>query len=36
MASTPEKGARYFAKVTEKIGGFLADLSSTDPSDLYE
>jgi creatinine amidohydrolase len=36
MASTAEKGARYFANVTEKIGGFLADLSSTDPSDLYE
>lgn len=34
--STAAKGAKYFAAVTEKIGGFLADLSATDPENLYE
>ena len=35
-ASTPQKGADYFATVTKKIGGFLAELSAADPEDLYE
>jgi creatinine amidohydrolase len=35
-ASTAKKGADYFAAVTEKIGGFLAELASVDPQDLYE
>jgi creatinine amidohydrolase len=34
-ASSAEKGASYFAMVTEKIGGFLVDLSAADPQDLY-
>ena len=35
-AATAEKGAAYFAAVTEKIGGFLVDLAAADPDDLYE
>ena len=35
-AATAEKGASYFRTVTEKIGGFLADLSAADPTDLYD
>ena len=35
-AATVEKGAAYFATVTQKIGGFLAELSAADPSELYE
>jgi creatinine amidohydrolase len=35
-ASTSAKGAAYFATVTQKIGEFLADLSSADPENLYE
>jgi creatinine amidohydrolase len=35
-AGTPEKGEAYFVAVTEKIGEFLAALSSADPSELYE
>ena len=34
-ASTPEKGARYFAAVTDRIAGFLADLAAADPQSLY-
>jgi creatinine amidohydrolase len=34
--ATAAKGARYFAAVTEKIGGFLAELSAADPENLYE
>jgi creatinine amidohydrolase len=35
-AASAEKGAAYFSAVTEKIGTFLSELSSADPSDLYE
>ena len=35
-AATAAKGASYFAAVTEKIAGFLAELSVADPQDLYE
>jgi len=35
-ASTPDKGAAYFATVTEKIGGFLVELAEADPEDLYD
>jgi creatinine amidohydrolase len=35
-AATAAKGAAYFATVTEKIGGFLADLAAADPENLYE
>ena len=35
-ASTPAKGALYFTMVTEKIGGFLVELSTADPEDLYQ
>ncbi len=34
--STAEKGAAYFVAVTEKLGAFLADLATADPSDLFE
>jgi creatinine amidohydrolase len=34
-ASTAKKGADYFSAVTEKIGGFLAELAAADPQDLY-
>ena len=34
--ATPEAGAAYFRAVTEKIGGFLAELSSAEPGALYE
>lgn len=33
--STAEKGERYFAVLTEKIGGFLNDLAQADPDALY-
>jgi creatinine amidohydrolase len=35
-AATPEKGARYFAAVTERLAAFLAQLASADPDALYE
>jgi creatinine amidohydrolase len=35
-AATPEKGERYFKAVTERIAGFLVDLTTADPDDLYE
>lgn len=34
--SSAEKGARYFAAVTEKIGVFLSDLAAADPGNLFE
>ena len=34
-ASTPEKGARFFDAVTERIGGFLVELAAADPEQLY-
>ena len=34
-AATAEKGARFFAAVTARIGGFLAELAAADPHDLY-
>jgi creatinine amidohydrolase len=33
--ATAEKGKRYFEAVTEAIAGFLTELGSTDPDDLY-
>jgi creatinine amidohydrolase len=35
-ASSPEKGARYLAAVAARIGSFLTDLATTDPSTLYD
>ena len=35
-AATPEKGARYFRAVTERISGFLVELAAADPAQLYE
>jgi creatinine amidohydrolase/Fe(II)-dependent formamide hydrolase-like protein len=35
-AATPEKGARYYAAMTEKIGTFLAELAATDRDALYK
>ena len=35
-AASAEKGARYLDAVSDRIGGFLADLASADPEDLYE
>lgn len=35
-AATPEKGARFFRDVTERIGGFLVDFAGADPDALYE
>lgn len=34
-ASTPEKGEAFFRAVTERVGGFLAELAAADPDDLY-
>ena len=34
-ASTPEKGARFFRAVTERVGGFLVELAAADPDALY-
>ena len=34
--STAAKGEAYFAAVTEKIGGFLADLAAAAPTELFE
>jgi creatinine amidohydrolase len=34
-ASTAAKGERFFGAVTERIGGFLAELAGADPNDLY-
>ena len=35
-AATPEKGARFFGAVTERIAGFLVELAAADPDALYE
>lgn len=35
-AATPEKGAAFFAAVTERVGGFLVELAAADVQDLYE
>ncbi|MFL5578141.1 MAG: creatininase family protein [Gemmatimonadaceae bacterium] len=35
-AATADKGRRFAAAVTERIGGFLVELASADPEDLYE
>lgn len=35
-ASTSAKGEKFFAAVTEKIGGFLVDLAKADPDNMYE
>ncbi|MDJ1482425.1 creatininase family protein [Cytophagaceae bacterium YF14B1] len=34
--STPEKGKEYLDAVTEKIGGFLVELSAADAKNMYE
>lgn len=34
-AATAEKGAAFFAAVTERIAGFLVELASVDPADVY-
>jgi creatinine amidohydrolase len=34
--ATAEKGAKFFQAVTERIGGFLAELAAADPKELYE
>jgi creatinine amidohydrolase len=34
-AATAEKGAAFFRAVTERIGGFLAELAAADVKDLY-
>lgn len=33
-AATPEKGRRYLAEVTERLGGFLVELGEASPEDL--
>ena len=33
--STPEKGARYFDAVTDRLAGFYAELAAADVDDLY-
>ena len=35
-SATAEKGARYFAAVTERIAGFLVELARTDAARIYE
>ena len=35
-AATADKGKRYFAAVTQKVGGFLAELSAADLNAMYE
>jgi creatinine amidohydrolase len=34
-AATAAKGAAFFGAVTERIGGFLVELATADPDDLY-
>src|SRR3954471_11564460 len=34
-AATAAKGEAFLGAVTERIGGFLADLAATDPNELY-
>ncbi len=34
--ATAEKGARYFADVTQKLGNMMADLAACDVTDMYE
>ena len=34
-AATAEKGARYFAAVTDKVAGFLVELAATSTAELY-
>ena len=35
-AATAEKGARYFADVSRRLGEFLVELASTEPAAMYE
>lgn len=35
-AATAEKGARFFAAVTERVGRFLVELAAADPEAMYE
>jgi creatinine amidohydrolase len=34
-AATAQKGAAFFAAVTERIAGFLVELASVDPAEVY-
>ena len=34
--ASADKGGRFFAAATEKIAGFLAELSAADPADMYD
>jgi creatinine amidohydrolase len=34
--ASADKGQRYFADVTQKIGGFLVELAAADTKDMYE
>jgi len=36
FAATREKGEKFLAAVTERIGGFLVELAAADRTDLYE
>jgi len=36
FAATREKGEKFLAAVTERIGGFLVELAAADRSDLYQ
>ena len=35
-AATPEKGARFFDAVAERVAGFLVELAAADPDAMYE
>lgn len=35
-AATADKGRAFFEAVTQRIGGFLVELASADPDDLYD
>jgi len=34
-AATPDKGARYFDAVADRLAGFYAELAAADPEHLY-
>ena len=34
-AATPEKGARYFDAVADRLAGFYVELAAADPDHLY-
>jgi creatinine amidohydrolase len=33
--ASPEKGAKYFKAVTEKVAGFFLEVAKADKNDLY-